>query len=253
MEKEQEKCDGGQLCWELSTPIRTGYTDRTRMNSVPGGRPLPRVSWQCHRHASLCHLHHQTVCVWSVKWRQFPPHVICGGLATQYHLHTNSSSGIWLPLTVPGPANFTPCSRGTDSKSPKTGRKIFCRQPLFLALCNTFLGQMKNICSLTLKGSGEKKKKNVARKRCKWSPQRLSIQTHLGVWFLYISYQKDATPANGKLQSRLSVETRALHISASFGAQVAPTNFPTPSRAPQDRMTPPSLGPALCCSDQQLG
>ena len=41
MEKEQEKRDEGQLCWELSTPIRTGYTDRTRMNSVPGGRPLP--------------------------------------------------------------------------------------------------------------------------------------------------------------------------------------------------------------------
>lgn len=149
MEKEQEKRAGGQLCWEVSTPIRTGYRDRTRMNSVPGGRPLPQVSWQCHRHASSCHLHHQTISsVWSVKWRQFPPHVICGGLAT-HHLHTNTSSGIWLPLTVPGPANFTPCSRGTDSKSPKTGRKIFCRQPLLLALCNTFLGpNEKHLLSL---------------------------------------------------------------------------------------------------------
>lgn len=74
-----------------------------------------------------------------------------------HHLHTNTSSGIWLPLTVPGPANFTPCSRGTDSKSPKTGRKIFCRQPLLLALCNTFLGpNEKHLLSLL---EGRRKRK----------------------------------------------------------------------------------------------
>lgn len=112
---------------------------------------------------------------------------------------------------------------------------------------------MKNICSLSLKGSREKKRKNMAEKDVNGSRQRLSIQTHLGVWFLYISYQKDATTANGKVQSPLFVETTALHISTSFGAQVAPTHFPTSSRAPQGGLTPSGLVPALCCSDQQLG
>lgn len=93
----------------------------------------------------------------------------------------------------------------------------------------------------------------MARKRCKRSCQKLFIQTHLVVWFLYISYQKDATPATGKVQSPLSVENTAVYISASFGAQVAPTHFPTPNRAPQGGLTPSGLVPALCCSDQQLG
>lgn len=143
------------------------------MNSVPGG-PHMCLGSVWHFILCICHPSKPSQVSDLCKWRQFPLMWFVVGWPT--YLHLTTSSGIWLPSLFQDPANFTPCSRGTDSKSPKTGRKIFCRQPLLLALCpSSTFHPRPLICSLSLKG--EKKKENMARKRCKWMPQRLSSDT----------------------------------------------------------------------------